>query len=126
MITDFTNATSEISKFSLDLLSMQHNLISNNIANANTKNYHPSKIDFSSIFDDVESQLDGGIDVSSTLSQLKSNLQSGEHVTTSNVEGVEMDHELVGMSKNTIMYKALISALSSRGDFMKIVLNSGR
>jgi len=126
MITDFTNITSEISKFSLDLLSMQHSHISNNIANANTQNYHPSKINFSSIYDEIDKQINSGVDITSTLSGLKNDLQSGEHVTISKVEGVELDYELVGMSKNTIMYKALLSALSSRGDFMKIVLNSGR
>ena len=126
MITDFTNVTSEISKFSLDLLSMQHNYISNNIANANTQNFHPSKIDFSSVYESIESQINNGSDVSITISGIKSDLEQGQHVVTSNVSGVEVDNELVGLSKNTIMYKALLSALSTRGDFMKIAINSGR
>ena len=126
MITDFTNITSEITKFSLDMLSMQHNYISNNIANANTQNYHPSKIDFSSVYENIENQFNNGADISATLAGIKSDLQQGHHVLTSSVSGVELDSELIGLSKNTIMYKALLSAMSGRGDFMKIVLNSGK
>lgn len=124
MITDFTNVTSEISRFSLDMLSMQNNYIANNIANANTQNFHPSKIDFSSIYEHIESQLNGASD--NSLSELKSDIQQGQYITTSNVAGVELDSELIGLSKNTIMYKAILSAMSGRGDFMKIVLNSGK
>lgn len=126
MITDFNNTTSEISKFSLNLLSMQQRYIANNIANANTKNYHPSKIDFSSIYDEINSQVNDGAEVATVLSGIESEVEQGMHTITSNVDGVELDNELVGMTKNTIMYKALISALSSRGDFMKLVLNSGK
>lgn len=126
MITDFTNATSEITKFSLNMLSMQHNYISNNIANANTENYHPSKLDFSSVFQSIETQMNSNEDVLMAISGVKEDLQHGQHLITSNVKGVEIDSELVGLSKNTIMYKALLSALSNRGDFMKIALNSGK
>lgn len=126
MITDFTNMTSQISKFSLDVLSMQHNYISNNIANVNTQNFHPSKIDFSSIYESIEVQLDESTDLKSVLSDARSELHQEQHVIKSEVASVELDSELIGLSKNTIMYKSILSALSSRGDFMKIVLNAGR
>ena len=128
MIVDFTNTTTELVKFSLDMLSMQHKYIANNIANANTINFHTEKVDFDSIYKELDHKLENNKNIVNTLNELKSEIYSGKYQIKNNVEGVELDNEMIGMSKNTIMYKALLTSLSNRSDFMKIVLTgrSGR
>lgn len=122
MIVDLTNTTSELAKFTLDVLTMQHKYIANNIANTNTINYRAEKVDFNSIYKDLDHKLENDKNIVNTLDDLKTDIYAGKHQIKSNVEGVELDNEMVGLSKNTIMYKALLSALSIRSDFMKIVL----
>lgn len=122
MIVDLTNATSELAKFTLDMLTMQHKYIANNIANTNTINFRSEKVNFNSIYKDLDQKFEDDKDIVNTLNELKTEVYTGKHQIKSNVEGVELDNELVGLSKNTIMYKALLSALSNRNDFMKIVL----
>ena len=122
MIVDFTNTTTELVKFSLDMLSMQHKYIANNIANANTINFRTEKVDFDSIYKELDHKIENDKNIVNTLNELKSELYSGKYQIKNNVEGVELDNEMIGMSKNTIMYKALLTSLSNRSDFMKIVL----
>ena len=122
MIVDFTNTTTELVKFTLDMLSMQHKYIANNIANANTINFRTEKLDFESIYKELDNKLDSNKNVVNTLNELKSDIYTGRYQIKNNVEGVELDNEMVGMSKNTIMYKALLTSLSNRSEFMKIVL----
>ncbi len=124
MITDISNSTSELVKFSLNLLSMQHAYIANNIANSTTNSYYPSKIDFSRLYEDVSNEINAGSSVKPVLERIESDLQVGHYVKTSNVNGVELDKETIELSKNTIKYKALLSALANHGDLLKIVLNS--
>ena len=128
MIVDLTNTTSELVKFTLDMLSMQHKYIANNIANANTVNFRSEKVDFDTIYRELDYKLNNDTDVVNTLSELKSEIYTGKYQIKNNVEGVELDNEMIGMSTNTIMYKALLTSLSNRNDFMKIVLtgSSGR
>ncbi len=125
MISDFTNPVTQLVQFSLDVLDMQHSYIANNIANANTPGYYPSRINFSSIYNEINNNMNTEQELSSLLLDVKVDVQNGEHIISSNVAGVELDSELIGLSKNTVMYRALLSALSNRADFMKIVLNSG-
>ncbi len=124
MITDFSNITTSIVKIALDASSMQHNLLATNIANANTDNFNASRIDFSRIYEEMSRTTEmTGKDGLEMAQELKSRMINGDFINTTEVEGVELDSELIGLSKNTIMYKTLLSALSSRGELMQLAIN---
>lgn len=121
MITDFSNVTSALVKLALDMHSAQHNLLATNIANANTENFHRSSIDFDRVYEDMNVLLNND-DLSTQTMQIKANINAGSYTGISNNKGVELDSELIGLSVNTVKYKALLSALASRGDIIKIAI----
>ena len=124
MITDFSNITSSIVKLALEASSLQHNLLATNIANANSDNFNASRIDFSKIYEEMSRAMEmTGNDGVDQTQELKNRMINGYFINTSEVEGVELDSELIGLSKNTIMYKTLLSALSSRGELMQLAIN---
>ena len=121
MITDFNNITSTLVKLALDMHSVQHNLLATNIANANTNNFHRSSINFDQVYEDMNVLLEQS-DFSLQSKQIKASINAGSYTDVSNNNGVELDNELIGLSVNTVKYKALLSALSSRGEIMKLAI----
>jgi len=121
MITDFSSLPGTLVKLALDMHSVQHNLLATNIANANTQQYHRVTLEFNRIYEDMSKLAEEG-DLTAQADNIQANINASAYLSTSNEKGVELDRELIGLSENTVQYKALLSALASRGDIMQIAI----
>ena len=134
----FTN-TIEILGKSIDLRARNQNLISSNVANAETPNYVPKTLVFE---DELQGALKGGskgtpaitnarhISLKGTSSRLQS--VTGRVVETPSkspgMDGnsVEIENEMSKMAENQIMYNASVQILSKKFEGIKTALREGK
>ena len=134
----FTN-TIEILGKSIDLRARNQNLISSNVANAETPNYVPKSLVFE---DELQGALKGGskgtpamtnarhIPLKGTSSRLRS--VTGRVVETPSkspgMDGnsVEIENEMSKMAENQIMYNASVQILSKKFEGIKSALREGK
>jgi flagellar basal-body rod protein FlgB len=120
---------------SIDLRAKQQNLISSNIANAETPNYVPKALVF-------EDELQGALKSGSTGVQAPSNARhfplKGASSRIQSVSGrvveapaktpgkdgnaVEMENEMGRMTENQIMYNASVQLLAKKFEGLKIAI----
>jgi len=131
MISNFLFSNTKISliKTSLDASMMRHTAISNNIANVNTPNFKKQEVRFE---DELSRAMETGTFKGRTTNPLHipigGNLQAesikpkmvtiGETSMRNDGNNVDIDEEMSNLSKNTINYRTLASALE--GELTKI------
>ena len=111
-------------KKSLDVTVLRQKVISNNIANLNTKNFKRSDVVFEEKLKD-EIQRYGTHDT--RVSKLEPEIKKDE--TTSfrmDNNNVDIDVEMTNQAANAIMYYSLISQFNNRIGIMRNVINEGR
>jgi len=134
----FTN-TIEILGKSIDLRARNQNLISSNVANAETPNYVPKSLVFE---DELQGALKGGSKGTPAITNARhiplkgtgSRLQSvtGRVVETPSkspgMDGnsVEIENEMSKMAENQIMYNASVQILSKKFEGIKTALREGK
>lgn len=117
----------------LELRSQKLQLISSNIANAETPGYSAKKMDFEQ---DLREALDAGS--SGTAATHPGHIPSGSGEKIASFQGtvyekqaaggigdgntVSLDQEMVALSENQIKYEAAIKALSKKMSFLKMVI----
>lgn len=111
---------------SLDLTLMRHQVIANNIANANTQNYRPMRISFEDQLQSVVRRLEMGGDKDHLKKQLElvsahPNIALDEESTK-----VVLDREVAKLAQNTINYQALLAAHSGLGSILSNVIKGGK
>lgn len=129
------NKTVDVLGKSIDLRSKQQNLISSNIANAETPNYVPKALAF-------EDELQGALKAGGTAVQTPSNARhfplKGASSRIQSVTGrvvetpaktpgkdgnaVEMESEMGRMMENQIMYNASVQLLAKKFEGLKIAI----
>jgi len=129
------NKTVDILGKSIDLRARQQNLISSNIANAETPNYVPKALAF-------EDELQGALKAGSKGVQAPANPRhiplKGESSRIQSVNGrvietpavtpgkdgnaVEMENEMGRMMENQIMYNASVQILAKKFESLKIAI----
>ena len=108
----------------LDLASLRHWAISNNIANVNTPGYKRRDVDFQAemrkAMEDRQSPGEPGADGPGTVfvDQSTSLRNDGNNV--------DVDFEMTCLAENSILYSALARQLSSRFQLMRTVITEGR
>lgn len=114
----------------LDASVVRHNAISNNLANVNTPNYKPQKVVF-------EELLKGELANSSFVGKRTNtkHIQIGNSATRpyiteqpvvmqNNGNGVDVDHEMTDLTKNSIWYQTLSYQLSEEFNLLKTAIRS--
>ena len=131
MISDISSTTSQIVHLALDASALAHKIHANNIANSNTPGFIPSRLNF-------EEQLQLGLnplisDNSSNksmmldeLARLSDDLNSGNFVTTENQDSVQIDIEMIELTKNVLRYQALLEGLSKFGSITRMAVSESR
>ena len=124
MIDDIGGITSQLVKAALDVASLRHEVIANNIANANTQDFSPKKVGFEEYLKEASLGIgDQQINIERTdIQQILQNVMDGNTVETSG-DKVELDMEMTKLSENVIKYKALLEGLSKRGDIIKMAIS---
>lgn len=131
----FDKTTSALST-ALNMRLLKHGLISSNIANAETPNYHAKKVDF-------EEALSRALDMDGMRGMSTSH---GDHFTVGggsakvrpdiyeNPEGeinndgntVDLEREMSNLAENTVMYKTALSLINKKLAALRYAASDGR
>ncbi len=122
------NANMQLLEKKLDAVWMRQQVISNNIANAETPGYKSKSLEFESILDrqlSVTGSSDSSIQGALDRTQPRVIETSG---TSAREDGnnVDQDKESVEMARALIEYNYLVNSLSSQISRMKYVVTEGR
>ncbi|MDH5325992.1 MAG: flagellar basal body rod protein FlgB [Gammaproteobacteria bacterium] len=125
MIDDLGGYTSQLVKAALDVASYRHKVISNNIANANTPGFTPSKVGFEEYLQSVSMGYmeELGALNKEQLQQLVNRVTSGDTTVMASGEKVELDQQMADLSENVLKYRALLLGLEKRGAIMKMAVS---
>jgi len=132
----FDKTTSALAT-SLNMRLLKHNLISSNIANAETPNYHAKKMDF-------EEALARALDIDGVRGMSTSH---GEHFSVGgggveksrpdiydnpeaavNNDGntVDLEREMSNLAENTVMYRAALQLINKKLAALRYAASEGR
>ncbi|AYE33435.1 flagellar basal body rod protein FlgB [Clostridium septicum] len=128
---NFTNdSTFSFIKRGLDVATLKGKVISNNLANINTKGYKKFSVDFK---ENLEKQSEGFNLKKTNVKHIGGELQNGDisvkrdKSTSMRMDGnnVDLDLEKVNQAANTLMYNALITQANSKMNMTKTVISGG-
>ena len=125
MIENLGGVTSDVARLALDALSLRHELISHNIANARTPGYVPKRLEFSARLQALVDSLQHGIDpgmFSQEVDRLRADIKSGTLTNAPTDQTVEVDMEMVDLTANVLQYRGLLDAQSKRGDILRAAI----
>ena len=119
---------------------IRQDLISGNIANADTPYYKPRDIDFESALIDEANKEFGGNQQKLELAKTSSNMMDAYeedmdkptiffrdgHLARNDGNSVDLDIETTELSKNSVMYNASIEALKKEAQIFKAVIASSK
>lgn len=111
-------------KRGLEVATLRGQVIANNIANVNTKNYKRSDVSFEDTLNDKSEKIkeQGYIDKSSTnFGEIKV-IKDNTTIMNSDGNNVDFDMEKANQASNTLMYNALITQASSHFKMMETVI----
>lgn len=119
------SVTSQMLLHALDRSVMQHAVIANNVANVNTENFKPFRLEESQQMNDIAQLLSKGVD-SKELANAVDRLPDAYGIYESELATeVILDQEIVELTKNTLNYQALLTAKSKMGNLLSQAI-SGR
>jgi len=125
MLDSLSTVASSTVHVALDALALRQQLISTNLANANSAQYGSYRIDF-------EQALQREVDSSATrspaetlesLRSLRGELSSGAHIKESASAAVEIDQEMIRLNETVIRYQALIQGLGKYGSLARMAIS---
>jgi flagellar basal-body rod protein FlgB len=109
---------------SLDLYLLRQQVISDNIANAETPYFKARRVDFESELQRAveESETGAGRDISSVGPRIYEDpySETGQDLNT-----VDMDREMAEMSKNDVKYSATTQAITKKFALLKYAISEG-
>lgn len=123
---------------SIDLRARQQNLISSNIANAETPNYVPKSLKFE---DELQGALKGGkgspaltherhLPLKGAASRISSVVgrvvETPSKTPGKDGNAVEMENEMSRMMENQIMYNASVQMIAKKFDGLRIAIREGK
>ena len=125
MIENLGGVTSQVAWLALDALSLRHELISHNIANAETPGFVPKRLEFAARLQALVAQLDGATappGFGLEIDRLRDDLRAGvlTHAPTDQI--VEVDMEMVDLTANVLQYRAIIEAQAKRGELLRLAI----
>lgn len=115
----FSGGSYQAVKHMLDLTSQRHEALAGNIANVETPGYHRVDLDRAAVANFQSSMRTaadtGSFEAASAPNQpaVRTTLDTLAHATRADGNNVEIDQELLTMSKNTVEYSTLSEFASS-------------
>ena len=124
MIDNIGGSTSQLVKLALDAALQKHNIIANNIANANTPEFIPYKLNFDTEFTRLVNSSDysNTNDIKQNIDVLSNEIASGKFIEPRGTDKVELDVEIAEMAENVVKYRALLEGLSKHGAIIKMAI----
>ncbi|SHE57084.1 flagellar basal body rod protein FlgB [Clostridium fallax] len=112
-------------KRALDVSTLRGKVISNNMANINTKGYKRFTVSFENTLKAMDEQISkNGFDLEKGLGEIKIEKDKS---TSMKADGnnVDLDIEKTNQAANTLMYNALITQANNKLSMTKCVINGG-
>lgn len=125
------NQTYNLLKKSLNVTSLRQKIISNNLANLNTKGYKRMYVKFEDTLskqeDNLQLKLNDKKHISDSYNTDKISVKKDES-TSMRQDGnnVNIDSEMVNQAANTLMYEALISEINNKLAMRRSVIRGGK
>lgn len=108
----------------LDMSSMRHSAVSNNIANANTPGYKRRDVPFEDVMRKAASGAFAEADGVEGLERVMS--VDADRINRNDGNNVDIDYEMTLLAENSVMYNALARQLSQRISLLRTVITEGR
>lgn len=129
MIDGIESITNASLSLALDASLLRQQVIAANIANANTENYVPRRVDFEAYVREARSQIseNGRLDAA-TVSSMAANPVAvlPRLVRPGMPTGVQLDVEAADMAQNAVQYQALVKGLSRQFGILETAVNDGK
>ena len=109
----------------LDYAALNHRLISDNIANADTPNYKATRLNFEDYYDQAKRALDRE---SKQLMPNPKEFIFRDESTTMRLDGnnVDPEKEMVELARNGLAYAALTELINRRAAYMLLAITEGK
>jgi len=129
MTESIEGITTSALSLALNAALMRQQAISTNIANINTENYTPQRVDFSSYFREARAELqDHGQLDAAQIDQLSKQEPAitRVHDAHGRPAQVRLDAEVAQMAQNAVQYQALLKGLSHQFALLSLAVNEGK
>ncbi len=125
-MADMFDKTTRALGASLTLRQTRNNVISANIANAETPNYQAKKMDFENALARALSVEDQGGATSSAIGRVGAEIYENPDVAVNNDGNtVDMDKEMASLAENSLMYKAAVQLINKKMATLKYAATDG-
>jgi flagellar basal-body rod protein FlgB len=114
---------SDIGVKALDAMWMRANVISNNIANADTDNYKAKSVNFE---DQLSAALSNGSITESELDNINPQIVEDPGTYGANGNGVDIESQMIELTRNQLQYSYLERGVSDNLGLLMTVANEGR
>jgi len=108
----------------LDLRTLRHRILSDNIANSDTPNFSPQEVPFHKV---LQERMQGSFFPSLRVTHphhLAGGFQNAVELVRS-AEGIELDQEMAKLAENNLIFQATVQALVKKFDALKTVIQEG-
>lgn len=119
--------TTQLLQANLDRRTTQHRLITRNLANIDTPNYHGTGLEFEK---QLRTALEGGVLPTSMARTNSKHLPTeppkpldGAAGVYKDIGSVHMDIEMTKLAENNIMYQAMVQLLNKKYNLLKTAIN---
>lgn len=128
LITELTSVTSSIAKLMLDASMQAQKIYAHNLANSSNKNYVTKTVNFERL---ITSDIDAVVSVSENnqastkkeIAKLADRVNRGDYIEHANTENVQLDQEMIAMTKNVLKYQALLLGMSKLSSINKMAIS---
>ncbi|OPJ63282.1 flagellar basal body rod protein FlgB [Clostridium oryzae] len=128
-VSNYDEAVYNLTKKGLDASAIRSKVISNNVANVNTKNYKRYYVSFEDTLSDNMNKLQmkksdplhlGGTDGEGSITVK----QDKDSVMRQDGNNVDVENEMTNLAANTLMYNALITQANSKLSMERYVITN--
>ncbi len=112
----------------LDASALRQQVISHNLANANTPNYKRQEVLFESqLFGAIQKRNEGGVNGDTAISNVRPQIVTvGGTSTRTDGNNVNLESESVALAENTLRYEVLSQSVGGYYGALKSVISGGR
>ena len=126
MIQEIDSVTMGVLRLALDAASLRHRVIAHNIANANTAEFAPLRVDFGEQFDALRSALGQSRPIDrGMLEGLRPAIEQDGFLSGATA-GVALDLEVARLAQNTVHYQALIRGAAKHLSILGLAITEGK
>lgn len=109
---------------SLDLRTVRHKILSDNIANSENPHHAPREISFQKVLQETMQDRSSTLLRTTHPLHLPGGFEASAEITSS-TEGVHLDQEMAKLAENQLLFQAGVQALLKKFDGLKTVIQEG-